>query len=435
MTSLTQSEYTSTGVSHFNKRHKGRESDEEQDGPRTARAPPTLQDSGDAAFGLQEEAKQWVQQEDERAATSYLTPGPSYKYYVSQNGEVPLRQFREAFYEFWNRYGGRGRGGKATTTTGTKTTTAEPSVVLVATGVREDWEPNEDMDPARFLLVPASSKNGAALFITYMPGPEHGSIGGAFSDLLGAWRRRFPILQKYFVTGQSSGGYGHFQPDRSIYPTKKFRDRQGRDMDRAKKGLPYSRLVCEVEYMNRDPVGIRQRGKRYMGNQYTRMFLATKFYEPDENDGYEAAIVLWGKANESNEISVFDAVSFGTIDLSDNHKNDFFEHRQDRLLGVQSNQWRRCPAIGVAAASSTIAIPYSGVLYKVTKERQECGNRPYLLDGIEDGEIEDLTIDLQYLREQFEGTLNEEDDSDDEEEDGNGVETPTLHLPCASQPK
>jgi len=54
--------------------------------------------------------------------------------------------------------------------------------------VSEDWEPTEDMDPARFLLVPglATSMNGAALFITCMRGPEHGSVDGAFSDLLGA---------------------------------------------------------------------------------------------------------------------------------------------------------------------------------------------------------------------------------------------------------
>mmetsp|Transcript_19558 Transcript_19558/g.53854 ORF Transcript_19558/g.53854 Transcript_19558/m.53854 type:complete len:391 (-) Transcript_19558:203-1375(-) len=378
--------------------------------------------SWDAAFGLQEEAKKWVQQEEERSNMSYLTPGPSYEHYVSQNGKVPPKQFQEAFVEFGNRYGGRARGFKVTTT-GTKTTTVEPSVVLVATRVSEDWEPTEDMDPARFLLVPelAASKNGAALFITYMPGPEHGSIDGAFSDLLGAWRRRFPILQKYFATGQSSGGYGHFQPNRSIYPRKKFRDRAGRDIDKRKKGLAYSRLVWEVEYKNRDPVEIRQRGKRYLSNNYTRLFLAAKFYEPDENNDYkyEAAIVLWGKVTpSSNDISVVDAVSFGTIDLSDDHKNDFFEHRRDRLLGVSLDQWRQCPANeSVAAASSTITIPYSGVLYKVTKEPQVGGNRPYLLDGIEDGEIEDLTIDLPYLRQQFENAL---DDDDEDSDDGTG---------------
>ena len=374
-----------------------------------------LPNSWDAAFGLQEEAKIWVKQEENRSKMSYLVPGPSYKHYVSRNGTVPREQFREAFVEFGNRYGGKTKRDE-TTTAGTKSTTAELSVVLVATGVSEDWEPTEDMDPARFLLVGGltASKNGAALFITYMPGPEHGSIDGAFSDLLGAWRRRFPVLQQYFATGQSSGGYGHFQPDRSIYPRKKFRDRQGRDIDKAKKNLAYSRFVWEVEYKNRDPVEIRQRGRRYLSNTYTRLFLAAKFYEPDRNNDhkYEAAIVLWGRVtSSSNRISVVDAISFGSIDLSNDHKNDFFEPRHDRLLGVNPDQWRRCPANESAAAeASTITIPYSQILYKVTKEPQVGGNRPYLLDCIEDGEIEDLTIDLPYLRQQFENALDEVED-------------------------
>ena len=91
----------------------------------------------------------------------------------------------------------------------------------------------------------------------------------------------------------------------------------------------------------------------------------------------------------------------------------FFEHRHDRVLGVNLDEWRRCPGDEiVAATSSTITIPYSGVLYKVTKEPQVGGNLPYLLDGIEDGEIEDLTIDLRYLRQQFENALDEYEGSD-----------------------
>ena len=279
MTSLAQPDSNVDRSFHINKRQKvenqicGGEDGSRDSGTTCT---PTIQDSWDVAFGLQEEAKQWVQQEEERSKTPYLPPGPSYKPYVSQNGKVPLRQFQEAFSECGNRYGGRGRKAKATATE-KKTSTMAPSVVLVASGVSEDWEPNECMDPARFLLVPGlvaskNAKNGAALFITYMRGPEHGSVDGAFSTWFGAWIAKFPILQKYFVTGQSSGGYGHFQPDRSIFPKKKFRDRHGRDMDKAKNNLPYSRLVWEVQYKNRDPVQLRQRGKRYMSNRYTRLF-------------------------------------------------------------------------------------------------------------------------------------------------------------------
>jgi len=137
MTSLAPPESTSTGMSHFNKRRKmenhicGGD-----DGPcdsSSSASIAALQNSWDAAFGLQEEAKQWVQQEQERSNVSYLTPGPSYEHCVSQNGKAPLQQFQKAFVEFGDRYGGRARGGKATSATaGTKTTTVEPSVVLVA---------------------------------------------------------------------------------------------------------------------------------------------------------------------------------------------------------------------------------------------------------------------------------------------------------------
>lgn len=225
-------------------------------------------------------------------------------------------------------------------------------------------------------------------------------------------------MQKHFATGQSSGGCGHFQPDRSIYPRKKFRDPAGRDIDERKNGLAYSRLVWEVECKNGDPVEIRQRGKRHLRNNCTRLFLAANCCEPDENNDHkcEAAVVLWGKVTpSSNDISVVDAVSFRSIDLSDDHKNDFLEHRRDRLLGVSLDQWRQCPANeSVAPASSTITIPHSGALCKVTKEPQVGGNRPHLLDGIEDGEIEDLTIDLPCLRQQFENALDDDDDEEDE---------------------
>ena len=145
MTSLAQPESTSTGVFHINKRPKlEHQICSGEHGPRDSTA---LQNSWDAAFGLQEEAKKWVQQEEQRSKMSYLGPGPSYKHYVSRNGTVPPKQFREAFVEFGTRYGGRARGGEATTG-GTKITSVEPSVLLVATGVSEDWEPTEDMDPA-----------------------------------------------------------------------------------------------------------------------------------------------------------------------------------------------------------------------------------------------------------------------------------------------
>ena len=53
---------------------------------------------------------------------------------------------------------------------------------------------------------------------------------------------------------------------------------------------------------------------------YTRLFLGAIISEPDEDSSYEAGIVLWGKDEQDDTISVFDAVSFGTKDLSDETK-------------------------------------------------------------------------------------------------------------------
>jgi hypothetical protein len=240
-------------------------------------------------FGLEEEAELWFRQEQERSKTSYLMPGPQYTPYVTSNSKIPASQFQAAFSEFGKRFGN-----------GQRTTTRDaPSVLLVASGViSEDWVAGDDIGRARFLLIPRlyyEGRSQSALFLTYMPGPEHGSVDGSFADDFGAWRRRYPVLLKYFVSGQSSGGYGHHQPDKRLFPKKKFRDRQGRDIDRGNKDQPYSRFLWEVEYENKDPAELRQRGKVYMRCKYTRLFLAAKFYAPDGNGEFEASIVLWGK--------------------------------------------------------------------------------------------------------------------------------------------
>ena len=171
-------------------------------------------------FGLEEEANLWFRQEQERSKTSYLMPGPQYTPYVTTNGKIPASHFQAAFSEFGKRFGN-----------GQRTTTRDaPSLLLVASGViSEDWVPGEDIGRARFLLIPRlyyEGRSQSALFLTYMPGPEHGSVDGSFADDFGAWRRRYLVLLKYFVSGQSSGGYGHHQPGKRLFPKKKFRDRQ-----------------------------------------------------------------------------------------------------------------------------------------------------------------------------------------------------------------
>ena len=126
--------------------------------------------------------------------------------------------------------------------------------------------------------------------------------------------------------GLSSRGYVLFQPDKRVFPFRENRDHNGRDADRANKNNPYSRFIWEIEYDNKDPVQIRERGRAYLTPKYVRLFLAMKSYPPSNAGTYEAAVVLWGKADEdSDTITVMKAVSFGTQDLSHDHKQDFFQ--------------------------------------------------------------------------------------------------------------
>lgn len=225
-------------------------------------------------------------------------------------------------------------------------------------------------------------------------------------------------MQKYFVSGQRLGGYRLHQPDKRLFSKKKFRGRNGRDVDKGNKNLPYSRFHWEVEYDNRDPVELHQRGKVYMKCKYTRLFLGAKFYAPDGNGEFEASIVLWRKITPNSDvITVVEAVSFGTKDLSDDHKSEFFASRHDRLVGVRPDQWRRPhpvenPDDGTPAAWM-LTVPFQGMVYKVTTERQTDGTRPYLADQLEDGELGDLTIDLRIMLTQYSATLDLGSDDDD----------------------
>lgn len=371
-------------------------------------------------FGLEDDAALWFCKEQERAKTSYLRAGPQYIPYIATNGKIPTKHIHAAFSEFEKRFGQR----TTTVKTAPKDDSQAPTVILVASGViDEDWVPGEDIGHARFLLIPKlSPSGGSALFLTYMPGPEHGSIDGSFADDFGAWRRRYPVLQKYFVSGQSSGGYGHYQPDKRLFPKKKFRDRQGRDVDRGNKNLPYSRFNWEVEYDNRDPVELRQRGKVYMNCKYTRLFLAAKFYAPDGNGGnFEASMVLWRKTNPANDvIAVVEAVSFGTKDLSDDHKREFFAPRHDRIVGVRPEQWRRPQPVenpdddnATTPSEWMLSVPFSGIVYKVMSERRTDGTRPYLAEELVDGQLGDLQIDLRTMLMQYSATVDLGDDDDD----------------------
>lgn len=181
-------------------------------------------------FGLEKEAEKWFSEEEERKKKATAT---QYTPYESTDGKVPPKCLHAAFQEY----------GKRLEDPALKN---QKVVVLVATGAAESWVPNEDTGRARFLLFPQLAEAKGALFITYMHGPEHGSVDGSFANLFGVWMMGNPAAEKHLGQGQSSGGYAQFQPDKRLFPYPDYRDRDG-DSDNGNKGLPYSRFIWEIE--------------------------------------------------------------------------------------------------------------------------------------------------------------------------------------------
>ena len=260
---------------------------------------------------------------------------------------------------------------------------------------------------ARYLFFPSLSWQGrkqGALFMTYMPGPTHGGVDAKFIHMAENWIHGSHALESVLGTGFSSGASNAVQPDHRIFPFKKYRDRNGNDTDRAHKDLPNTRMYWEVEYDHRDVVGLRQHGAKLMNRSpYTRLFLGATISKADEVDSsYEAAIVLWGKDNADDTISVLDAVSFGTRDISEETKQEWSEHRANRLPVVGIEQWRR-PADADAALVKLVSptpeewllrVPFTGLLYKVVSgKRNADGDYEYLLDTLGD-DLNDMEVDL-----------------------------------------
>ncbi|KAL3911310.1 MAG: hypothetical protein SGILL_007330 [Bacillariaceae sp.] len=346
------------------------------------------------------EGEKWLHDELEKAKNSYLIEGAEYQPFQcsGKNGDVPTTHLQKAIEEYKRRFFGA--------------SASSPSVVLVATGVNKEWSvPEGVVGCARFLLFPQlGATKQSALFITYMPGPTHGAMDNWFVGMLNHWKIQNQVLVSHLSGGLSSGGYGQFQPDARVFPFKKNRDHNGRDSDRANEQNPYSRFIWEVEYGNRDPVEIRERGRMYLTPNYTRLFLAVKLYELSTDGRYEAAAVLWGKADgQSDTITVIRAISFGTKDLSDDHKHEFFQRRANRLVGVDVNQWVR-PTPHGDQASWQLTVPYRGVLFKVSKGKPEGGQETqYVLDDLGGDAVDDLVIDLRGLVAEYENQVLYED--------------------------
>lgn len=373
-------------------------------------------------FGLLPKAEAWLRNElghyDQQNGQSSGCCGTlagshgSYKYKYSpfecegRDAHIPDEHFTKAFVEFSRRF-------PETTNHDDNEINDDktPTVLLVATKVAKNWTPSEAVGKGRFLLFPEITIGGedmSALFLTYMPGSVHGSADKFVSDELGQGIRANPLLFLTMNYGASSGSNSYYQPDIRVFPSRKYRDldRQGRDTDKdkANENNPFSRFIWEIEYKNRDPVKLRQRGKKYAATPYTRAFLGAKIFGVTAKGQLEAAVVLWGKTGEARNaaVTVLDAVDFGTVELTEEHKEEFSERDHDKLVGVTENQWRRPqPAPDLSILDTTpqdwkINIPYAALLYKVTR-KENCQHSYILNQDTSANTTGGISIDLRRL--------------------------------------
>ena len=183
-----------------------------------------------------------------------------------------------------------------------------------------------------------------------------------------------------------------------MFPRVKYRDPEGPDRDVSNGGYPHSRFIWEMEYDHRGPVGIRERGLLYMQHEYTRLFLAGKFYAPADDGTYKAALVLWGRQEGSDVTCVMDAVSFGTADLSQEDKDEFSQGSAKRLVGVRADQWRR-PQDEDDPSRWSMTIPYHAFFYKVAKKRKKRSRTVvYVLQDMDDeADLGDFFLNIRKM--------------------------------------
>jgi hypothetical protein len=145
----------------------------------------------DDPFDLKDQAKIWL--DDELNTAGDEEPSESYSpYNASRNdgdGTIPTEHWDKAYAEFHRRFV-------------ENTSSSGPSILLVATNVSKNWTPGEDLLKAKYLFFPNvdyAGKTLSALFITYMPGPEHGAADAFVNGEISFWSRGSPCLRKYLT--------------------------------------------------------------------------------------------------------------------------------------------------------------------------------------------------------------------------------------------
>ena len=184
--------------------------------------------------------------------------------------------------------------------------------VLVALGVKQTWVPPPSLMKMRFVVLPVSPKvvgadvDPTALFITCMPGKEHGAADGFIHDDIGGWLDRNSLRPFLGQCTNSSHAAGSKMPDTRLDP---MYPAPGPPLDNDG-GVPFSRLIVEVEYAHRGADELRRIGQHYLNDHYCRAFLAVKIWKKGAG-GFGAVAALWLKDAAGN-VALDQAFDFGT---------------------------------------------------------------------------------------------------------------------------
>eukprot|EP00554_Chaetoceros_debilis_P007692 CAMPEP_0194078242 /NCGR_PEP_ID=MMETSP0149-20130528/4690_1 /TAXON_ID=122233 /ORGANISM="Chaetoceros debilis, Strain MM31A-1" /LENGTH=424 /DNA_ID=CAMNT_0038759469 /DNA_START=130 /DNA_END=1401 /DNA_ORIENTATION=- len=300
----------------------------------------------------------------------------------------------------------------------------DPLAVLVGVGFDEDLiemsDEYECRPKARYLFFPKLGEEGqSALFITYISSDQHGSVKSNLSGQLYKWVDKHQELDK-----RLSKIVGGLQPDIRVKPKRRYTDQSlgdDADADPENDDCPFSRLIVELEWQIRDPAKLRQRGYTYFHKRqdeqdlkHVRMFLGCSLFgesvdvsedEVAPNDlKYEAALVLWKRHDDNDEIQVDKAISFGTIELTEKHKKQYADEGSKMLPRV--NTWER---LGNKDETREMIIPKEGFLYKVFENSgPPFGNDTSNDDDpkyFTDDRIGNFIVDINKLAEAFEEEL------------------------------
>jgi len=191
----------------------------------------------------------------------------------------------------------------------------------------------------RFRLV--LMQQNSALFMTLMPGFVHGAVDASFSIMIGTYLVTNGLLQ--YVQQCHSGG-GIYQPDVRIVPAIPDPAGPYQDLDQDY-GRPFSRVVIEFEFGNRNASAIRQVGFPVLSsNDYRASFVGIKVWKKTVAGVFCAVAVVWENDRGTEAVSVRQALDFGTKPLSTQTKDAWSHDAGANMLPpVPVGSWLRPP--------------------------------------------------------------------------------------------